>query len=128
MRTDALALLKPLWRLALSQPMHSPGCSCAAPAAIHLDPGTLELDLLDYLEDKHGLGEHPAWREALAQRAAAPAQGFPDWLASLRGICVPDELHAQLVDDTAAVLRSMTAHAAGRLAPPASLGRGWLGG
>lgn len=128
MHTATSSPLTPLWRIALSRPLHSPNCGCTAPTAIRLDPVGMELDLLDYLQDRFGLQALPAWREALARREAARQGDFPGWLESLRGACLDQALHEQIMAAAAATLRGMTEHAAGRLAPASQLGKGWLGG
>lgn len=128
MADEMARTLAGLWRAALARPMHSPACGCAVPSAVHLDPLTLELDLLDYVEHKHGLAALPAWRAALQQRQSGRTGTLAEWLAQPARTGLDDALHAQVVADIAASLASMATHAAGRLAPAGTLAPGWLGG
>jgi hypothetical protein len=128
MRTTTTNPLVPLWQAALSRPVHNPACGCAVPAAVRLDARTLELDLLDYVEERHALHSIPAWQQALARRGEAPAGSFPDWLESLNGGCLEPEVYRQVTADLAATLQSIAEHAAGRLVPAAAMTSGWLGG
>ena len=62
--TDApsrIGRLDSLWQAALSMPMHGAACGCGVAMSPRLDAATLELDLLDYVEHKHGLARTPAW-------------------------------------------------------------------
>jgi hypothetical protein len=120
--------LLPLWQAALSRPVHNAACGCAVPAAVRLDARTLELDLLDYVEERHALHAMPAWQQSRARRSEAPAGSFPDWLASLNGDCLAPELYRQVAADLAGSLQSIAEHAAGRLTPAAAKTPGWLGG
>jgi hypothetical protein len=128
MRTTTANPLVPLWQAALSRPVHSPACGCAVPAAVRLDARTLELDLLDHVEERHALHLIPAWRQALAHRSEAPAGSFPDWLESLNGDCLEPDVYRQVATDVAGSLQSIAEHAAGRLVPAAGMAPGWLGG
>lgn len=125
----ALSDLAALWREALSRPMHSPACGCAVPSSIRLEPEHVELDILDYVADKHGLHLYAGWADALASRAALRQASFPVWLESLRGLqLIPASLWAAVMADVAGVLGSMTSHAANRLVPSTALEKGWLAG
>ncbi|MES2415643.1 MAG: hypothetical protein V4614_17760 [Pseudomonadota bacterium] len=121
--------LATLWRQALSRPMHSPACGCAVPSSIRLEPRDIELDLLDYVEDKHDLRRYPGWVNALASRAESHTTSFPVWLAFLHGQqLLPSALWDSVVTDIAGSLDSMTSHAANRLVPSGALEKGWLTG
>jgi hypothetical protein len=119
--------LMPLWQAALSRPIHNSSCGCAVPAAVRLDPETLELDLIDYVAEKHQLERLPEWRDAVSLRARARSNSFPDWLQSLGNGCLEVSLHLKVMADVSNTLRSMAEHAAGRLAPVEALKPGWLG-
>jgi hypothetical protein len=119
--------LDSLWRAAMSRPMHSPACGCAVPSAIRLEPAHVELDILDYAEDKRDLGRYPAWVAARAARAESSGVGFPAWLESVRVQDVlPAAIWEQLMADVVHVLEGMASHAANRLAPVGGLEKGWL--
>jgi hypothetical protein len=120
--------LMPLWQAALSRPIHNSGCGCSVPSAVRLDPETLELDLIDYVEEKHKLERFPEWRDAVSLRDRARSSSFPDWLQSLGNGCLEVSLHLKVMADVSNTLRSMADHAAGRLAPVETLKPGWLGG
>jgi hypothetical protein len=119
--------LDSLWRAAMSRPMHSPACGCAVPSAIRLEPAHVELDILDYTEDKRELGRYPAWVAARAARAGSSGVGFAAWLESVRGQeLLPAAVWEQVMADVVHVLEGMAAHAANRLAPVGTLEKGWL--
>jgi hypothetical protein len=121
--------LAALWREALSRPMHSPACGCAVPSSVRLEPEHVELDILDYIADKHELHRYTGWADALASRAASRQASFPVWLESLRGLQLfPAALWAGVMADVTGVLDSMTSHAANRLVPSGALEKGWLAG
>lgn len=119
--------LKSLWQSALSRPLHNTSCGCSVPSAGFLKAGDLELDLLDYAEDKHQLHNFVAWREARIAREALKTCGYPEWMATLRGDVLPEALYDMVLADLGATLESIAAHSTGRLAPAASLQSGWLG-
>jgi hypothetical protein len=117
--------LQELWRAALAQPMHGAACGCSGAAApTVVDAPMLELHLLDFLEDRHGLQGHRIWSDAVAQRTASPSGSFVRWLEGLTGL--DPALHRQLLVDTATVLENMLTHARGRLRPVGTQQRGWL--
>lgn len=120
--------LHSLWRMALSRPIHNPGCGCAVPAGVRLDPLTLELDVCDFLEDKFDLVIYPAWMQARAHREALRSGSFADWLESLGDSGMPPATHADVLTVATDVLRRMAEHASSRLAPVGALGAGWLSG
>jgi hypothetical protein len=121
--------LDSLWRAAMSRPMHSPACGCAVPSAIRLDPAHVELDILDYAEDKRDLGRYPAWVAARAARGESAGVGFAAWLESVRvQQLLPASVWEQVMADVVHVLEGMASHAANRLAPVGTLEKGWLSG
>ena len=119
--------LKSLWNNALSRPLHNTSCGCSVPTAGFLKAGDLELDLLDYAEEKHQLQNIEAWREARIARENLKTSTYPDWMITLRGDVLPADLYDLVLSDLHATLESITAHSTGRLAPAASLQSGWLG-
>ena len=116
-----------LWQAAMSRPMHSPACGCAVPSAIRLDPSHVELDILDYVEDRHQLDGNLDWVAARAARAESAGVGFAAWLESMRvRELLPEATWDHVIADVVHVLEGMASHAANRLAPASSLEKGWL--
>ncbi len=107
-----VATIDALWRAALARPMHNATCGCAMSVAVRLDPRHLELDLLDYVEEKHALRFDPAWRSALGTRSTAAS--FPAWLAAVgeHGLLREDAWNLVVVD-IVGVLDSMLEHRGG---------------
>lgn len=105
----AVAMLDTLWRAALARPLHNATCGCAMSVTVRLDPHHLELDILDYVEEKHALRFHPAWIRARGTRSAAAS--FPAWVASVeRHGGLEDDAWQRVVSDIAAVLATMVEH------------------
>ena len=119
--------LKSLWHNALSRPLHNTSCGCSVPSAGFLKAGDLELDLLDYVEEKHQLQNNLAWCNARIAREKLKTSAYPDWMNTLRSDVLPESLYDLILKDLQATLESITAHSTGRLAPVASLQSGWLG-
>ncbi len=119
--------LKSLWHSALSRPLHNTACGCSVPSAGFLKAGDLELDLLDYVEEKHQLHNIVAWCEARIAREQLKTCAYPEWIDTLRNNILPEGLYDQVLMDMRATLESIAAHASGRLAPASSLQSGWLG-
>jgi hypothetical protein len=119
--------LHSLWRIALTRPLHNVSCGCFLPSAIKIDALSLELDLIDYVELKHSLGQVSKWSEALKNREGMRESSFPDWIFSLRGECLSWDLHDFVMADITKTLNSMVEHSVRRLAPVNSLTQGWLG-
>jgi hypothetical protein len=118
-----------LWRAAMARPMHSPACGCAVPSSIRLDPQHVELDILDYVEDKNGLGAYPEWVRARQAREESGGAGFAAWLETVRDQqLLPATTWEQVMSDVVHVLEGMASHAANRLAPVGTLETGWLAG
>lgn len=121
--------LAALWREALSRPMHSPACGCAVPSSIRLDANHVELDILDYVEEKHDLRRYADWVKARQLRVESCHTGFPAWLEFLYAQhFMPEEIWECVLANISATLGSMASHAANRLVPAGSLEKGWLGG
>lgn len=116
-----------LWHSALNRPMHNVACGCFVPSAIRIDGLSLELDLIDYVEDKHALNQISTWKKALENRSEKRDRSFPDWINSLKGQCLSFELHDFVIADITKTLSSMVEHSARRLAPIDSMSQGWLG-
>ena len=127
MNVDRNSSLTALWQMALTRPLHSMSCGCSVPSAGFLKAGDLELDLLDYVEDKHQLQNIVAWNEARTARETSMVGAYPEWMWSLRGAVLSEQLFEMVVSDLQATLESITAHAMGRFAPAGSLQTGWLG-
>ncbi len=129
-RLDKAALnqFRSVWQSALARPIHSANCGCSVPSAGFLNAENLELDLLDYVEDKHGLQSNAAWVQARADREAARVGGFAEWLSAIDAGILDDSMYEVVIGDIRASLDSIAAHSAGRLTPAANLQSGWLGG
>lgn len=119
--------LKSLWQSALSRPLHNTACGCSVPSAGFLKAGDLELDLLDYVEEKHQLQNNVAWFEARIARETLKTCAYPEWMDNLRSDVLPEGLFDLVLMDLRVTLESIAAHSTGRLAPAASLQSGWLG-
>jgi hypothetical protein len=100
-----------LWGTAATQALHGPFCSCAAPA-VQLDAGTIELDIIDFLDAKYRRERRDGLCAALEARRRDGTENFLSWLVTLglEGRISQSEF-AEILVDVVAILESMTEHA-----------------
>jgi hypothetical protein len=115
-----------LWRQASTMPVHGPACACAVPMAVSLSPESFELDVRDFIDDKHRLHEIPAWTAMENERDEDRHEAFPAWLDRACRACLDPALHDKVIADVIVVLESRIAHSAGRFSAPSAKATGWL--
>lgn len=107
-------------------PVHGPACACAVPMAVSLSPESFELDVRDFITDKHRLHELPAWTALEAERDLDRHEAFPDWLDRAFRACLDPRRRDEVMADVIVVLESRISHSAGRFSSPAAKPTGWL--
>jgi hypothetical protein len=115
-----------LWRQASAMPIHGTGCACSTPMSIAVDPKSFELDVLDFVTEKHALDDWTGWSRALEVREGAEAGEFTAWLLATCSATLDEQLERRVIDDVIVVLKSRIEHATGRFASPSVKGAGWL--
>lgn len=96
--------LPTLWARALTASLHAPGCGCCRGGlGIVLDARSLEEDLLDFLDARHGAGEAGG---VIALKRRNPGD-FVNWLLSLRQSGLALQVAQAMAEDCANVLASI---------------------
>jgi hypothetical protein len=96
-----------LWSEAPALLPHGAGCACAGHVGLHLDPTTVEADLLDWLAGRYAANGDHELAAVVAARRGERRGTFASWLIALDTAALSEMARRRLMADLDVTISSL---------------------